>query len=377
MGICHEYSFKRYCCDNKIKGYFYQGKDNEPKKIYGKLKDVQELPLAGHNRLGTEYTANSVLESDFAIIETNKFQWYDDFLPKLEQIYRERERVLSGAWHSDGDNRELYQLDCAAAEGFKLGFELMTMMFSTHPILLKSAIGLCKHSLTTQHYNDYCETWKQYITDCKKKYEDSKVKHYYESDPEGLDVAWGKRVDGRPTILLSEPAIEVIVNKLVSEHETGQIGFHIDDFNSCYADDDNSPNDIPNYGYVSVILPGPKMDRDQVCTHISDEDDKFEKREWEQPGRGIWVPANVVHCGRTPAQGCSREVYLIEVLSNGNISSHNGENGHACKNVKSFRMTLSHLQAIQQRAAEGAARYSRAAADASAAVSTKANIYYI
>ena len=383
MGICHDYSFKRYCCDKKIKGYFYQGKDNEPKKIYGKEEDIQELPFASETGLQTEYTANPVLDSDFATIETDKFGWYNDFLPKLEQIYRQPEKIcLSGAWHSDGDNRELYQLECAAE-----GLDLMTKMFFTHPQLLKSAIGLCKHSLTSQHYADYCATWQQYITDCKKRYEDSKVKHYYASDPEGLDVAWGKGAEGRPTILLSEPAIEVIVNKLVSQHETGQIQFHIDDFNACYADDANSPKDIPNYGYVSVILPGPEMDRDQVCTQISDEDDKFKNRLWEQPDRGIWLTANVVHCGRTPAEGCSREVYLIEVFSNGNFSSHNGENGHACKNVKSFRMTLSQLLEIQcqiqqSRPREGAAAGAAAHASAAvftpeAAVFTKANIYYV
>jgi hypothetical protein len=93
-----------------------------------------------------------------------------------------------------------------------------------------------------------------------------------------------------------------------------------------------------------VLLPGSDHPGDQVCTEIS-----TKARDWERNGAGIWLPTNVLHRGRKPTLDRDRQVFLIEVHSNGNFVAQNGVHGHQCKDVKAFRMTLAQLLDIKNR----------------------------
>ena len=245
---------------------------------------------------------------------------------------------------ADGDHRTFYQLDCA-----NLGTALMTSVFESHPQLLESAIGLCRQSLTLNDWDDYLIQWhaKRDAFALKFTGKDLADRVY---GPDTFDNAWPE-APGRPTVLMYESAIEVVVQKMVTGATLEDQPFHVDSHHSCFTDDTHDTGDAGersrqrlNYGAVTMLLPGSDRPADQVCTEIS-----TLHRDWERNGAGIWLPTNVLHRGRKPVYNCDRHVYLIEVHSNGNFVAQNGVHGHECKHVKAFRMTLAQLLEIKER----------------------------
>ena len=112
-----------------------------------------------------------------------------------------------------------------------------------------------------------------------------------------------------------------------------------------HSDDETSAEKLPNYGAVTMLLPGSNQAQDQVCTEIS-----TMGREWERNGMGIWLPTNVLHRGRKPGGVLDRNNYLFEVHSNGTfMAAKDGNEGHNCRNVKAFRITLQQLLEIKSR----------------------------
>ena len=149
MGKAFIRRFSEYCRENKKKGYFYQG-DARKKTIYGKAGDRGYAERA----MKTEYNCEDIHKSDFALVDTSKFWWYSQYLPRLESIFGNPETCLEIQKNWDGGNhRTLYQLDCE-----ELGIELMTNVFSSHAELLESAIGLCRQSLTSNDWQTYLDT---------------------------------------------------------------------------------------------------------------------------------------------------------------------------------------------------------------------------
>jgi hypothetical protein len=55
------------------------------------------------------------------------------------------------------------------------------------------------------------------------------------------------------------------------------------------------------------------------------------------------VPSNVLHQDARLYQDEPREVYMIQLLANGMPHDRNDIGDHMCKDVKTFRMTLSEL----------------------------------
>jgi hypothetical protein len=332
MGKVFMWRFSDYCRENKKKGYFYQG-DAREKTIYGKAGDREYAERV----MKTKYNCEDINESGFRLVDTSKFSWYSLYLPRLESIFLNPQRYLEIQKNWDGGNhRTLYQLNCK-----KLGIELMTNVFSSHAELLESAIGLCRQSLTSKDWQTYLHTWHAKM----KAFAKNDPRIINGSSPDTKDNAW-YGCKGRPTKLLSDKAIEVHIQKLVTYAVADNQEFHVDGDRSCFTDDDadDSGSKRLNYGTVTMILPGSDSPDDQVSTEISGKG-----RDWEHNGAGIWLPTNVLHRGRKPDNARDRHVYLIEVHSNGNFLVQNGDHGHQCKDVKAFRMTLTQLEDIKNR----------------------------
>jgi hypothetical protein len=329
-------SFKEYCRTNKIIGYFYQG-DGGTKTIYGNPED-QDDDLKERN-----YHCERIInESDLEFVDTSRFEWYSKYIPLLELTFKDtNKRFVQDIFAEDGDHRIFYTLDCE-----EVGKQLMTNVFSTHEKLLDSAIKLCEQSLTLKVWEDYMTQWEEELEVFGKKedWDAVRMERRRGNDKPNMLNSWPGAI-GRPTQLLNDHAIEVIIQKMVTGANLQDQPFHIDDSQSCYTDDATRLN----YGAVTMLLPGSREPADQVCTEISGL-----TRDWEQNGRGIWLPTNVLHRGRKPDYAQDRHVYLIEVHSNGNFVAKNGINGHRCENVKAFRMTLPELQAIKKKHSSGA-----------------------
>ena len=350
------YRFKQYCQEHKIKGFFYQGDGD--RTIYGKEEDLVDADKERN------YTCKDVHASDLAFVDTSKFDWYNVYLPQLESIFKNTKPcdVNISIYDLCGDSRTLSQLDCE-----DVGIQLMTSIFSSHPEVLNSVIGLCRQSLTLNQWNDYYQQFENKVKafykasiekhgDCSsearalKEYEKAlkELRKDRQTDstrsPDTVDNAW-PLVRGRPTQLLHDFAIEVNIHKLVTGADLEDQPFHIDAHHLCYSDDETSAEKLPNYGAVTMLLPGSNQAQDQVCTEIS-----TMGREWERNGMGIWLPTNVIHRGRKPGGVLDRNNYLFEVHSNGTfMAAKDGEKGHNCRNVKAFRITLQQLLEIKSR----------------------------
>ena len=343
MGRVFSYSFGRYCFENKIKSCFYQG-DYVPRTIYGRAEDVQEED----KRKG--YHCEDHDKSDLEIIDTTKFDkdWYSYYIPLLESTFENKDLCQKmDVFTADGDHRTFYQLNCES-----IGTALMTSVFESHPALLDSAIGLCRHSLTNTHWHNYKKLYNEKLeafveTNAKNVNADrlEEWKRHMSVPMDTFDNAW-PRAPRRPTKLLDEPAIEVIVQKMVTGATLEDQPFHVDSHHSCFtgAGTKADSEEALNYCAVTMLLPGSNKPADQVCTEISGK-----TRDWEQNGTGIWLPTNVLHRGRKPVHKCDRHIYLIEVHSNGNFVAENNVHGHQCKDVKAFRMTLPQLEAIKEK----------------------------
>ena len=331
MGRAFVYRFADYCRDNKIKGYFYQG-GAEAKTIYGSSADLED----GDRTRNFKY--EDVDKSDLAFVDTSKFDWYTHYLPLLDSAFQnETLRGTIDVFLNDGDHRTFYQIDCA-----EIGTALMTSVLSSHAKLLDSAIGLCMQSLTLNDWNKYLENW---YTRLQVFTGSTALTSIHVTPPDTLDDAWSEAPE-RPTALLYENAIEVVIHKMVTGAKLEAQPFHIDSHHSCYNDDPTKQ--CLNYGAVTMLLPGSTKPGDQVSTHIS-----TKARDWERNGAGIWLPTNVVHRGRQPVDDCDRHIYLIEVHSNGNFVAKDGGQGHKCKDVKAFTMTLAQLLKIKKRQMAG------------------------
>lgn len=330
MAPSFSYTFSEFCQARQKIGYFYNGNDDE-KTIYGRAQDQTEADREQH----PNYKFKALQDSDLAFVDSRKFYWYDMYLPTLESIF-ENENLcqITNSLTDNGDNRTFYQLDCEKSNNLDLGISLMANLFLTHEKILDSAIGLCSHSLTLDDWKKYTEEWNSRMNAFHKRFPQTR---YFHMDT--LNDAW-PRAKGRPTQLLAEPAIEINIQKLVTSVEVEQQPFHIDDHNSCFTDDLNKG--CPNYGSVTMLLPGSSDNEDQVSTEIS-----TLCRDWECNGRGIWFPTNILHRGRKTEYNRNRHVYLIEVHANGTFIAKNGVHQHECKNVKAFRMTLSQLLRIK------------------------------
>jgi hypothetical protein len=315
MGRTFLYRFADYCWDHKIHSCFYQG-EGRHKTIYGRPEDQPDEDVRSKR-----YRCEDVDKSDLAFIDTSRFRWYSEYIPVLEATFANQDLCQKmDVFSDDGDHRTFYQLDCPS-----LGSALMTSVFATHDALLDSAIGLATQSLTLHDWEEYLRQWQEK----RDKFAEKGFVH----PPSTFDNAWPK-APGRPTVLLDEPAIEVIVQKMVTGATLEDQPFHVDSHHSCFSDvsDDAgaagaagaaSSRQRLNYGAVTVLLPGSDHPGDQVCTEIS-----TKARDWERNGAGIWLPTNVLHRGRKPTLDRDRQVFLIEVHSNGNFVAQNGVHGH-------------------------------------------------
>jgi len=284
------YRFKQYCEENqtRIKGIFYQGEGHIT--VYGSKEHLVDEDKERN------YICKDVSESDLAFVDTRKFGWYSVYLPKLELIFKNTKTCDESIFDIGGDCRTLSQLDCEDVD--------------------ETALKQLREYGWTNSKNS----------------------------PDTVDDAWPK-VRGRPTTLLDDFAIEVVIHKLTTGANLEDQPFHIDDHHSCYSDDENKKEKLPNYGAVTMLLPGSDQAQDQVSTEIS-----TMRRQWERNGRGIWLPTNVIHRGRRPDDRLERNNYLFEVHSNGTfIADKDGDKGHNCRNVKAFRITLQQLLEIKSR----------------------------
>jgi hypothetical protein len=342
MGRVFIYKFADYCRQHKIKSCFYQGGDHD-KTIYGRPEDQPD-----EDKISQRYHCEDMDKSDLAFIDTSRFRWFSEYIPVLESTFQNQDLCQKmDVFSADGDHRTFYQLDCPS-----LGTALMTSVFASHEKLLDSAIGLAMQSLTLNDWNNYLQQWDAQRTAFAERFagkNGARALADHVHPPDRFENAWS-RAPGRPTVLLYEPAIEVIVQKMVTGTSLQDQPFHVDSHHSCYTDAADATRGTEasrqrlNYGAVTMLLPGSDQPGDQVCTEIS-----TLGRDWERNGAGIWLPTNVLHRGRKPAHNRDRQVYLIEVHSNGNFVAQNGVHGHQCKDVKAFRMTLAQLLEIKAR----------------------------
>jgi hypothetical protein len=217
MGRTFLYRFADYCWDHKIHSCFYQG-EGRHKTIYGRPEDQPDEDVRSKR-----YRCEDVDKSDLAFIDTSRFRWYSEYIPVLEATFANQDLCQKmDVFSDDGDHRTFYQLDCPS-----LGSALMTSVFATHDALLDSAIGLATQSLTLHDWNEYLRQWQEK----RDKFAEKGFVH----PPSTFDNAWPK-APGRPTVLLDEPAIEVIVQKMVTGATLEDQPFHVDSHHSCFSD---------------------------------------------------------------------------------------------------------------------------------------------
>jgi hypothetical protein len=345
-----------YSAARSLKPFVFRG-EGPHKTIYGRPEDQPD-----EDKRTKRYHCEDIDKSDLAFIDTSRFRWYSEYIPVLEATFENQDLCQKmDVFSADGDHRTFYQLDSPS-----LGSALMTSVFASHEKLLDSAIGLAMQSLTLNDWNNYLRRWhaKHDAFAQKGLWNDARRLADYVYPPDTFNNAW-PQAPGRPTVLLYEPAIEVIVQKMVTGATLADQPFHVDSHHSCYTDvagvagvaefsaapaasDDSDGVERSrqrlNYSAVTMLLPGSDHPGDQVCTEIS-----TQPRTWERNGAGIWLPTNVLHRGRKPTLNHDRQVYLIEVHSNGNFVAQNGVHSHQCKDVKAFRMTLAQLLDIKNR----------------------------
>lgn len=320
MGKIEEYTFKQWLIRNKIKSIFYSEKPE--KTVYGKFSDFAE-------EWTYRYNYQDITLSDFQQINTRMFPWYDFFLPKLKKVEEGNTHVHCVRGENGNDDQIVYNVEAP-----ELGKQLMTEMFRTHEPLLDSAIRMCALSLTSEHLNSYARDYAAWL----KLVPQSAFRENRVHDIDTYGRAWGAGFWDRPTVLLDEPAIEVLVHKSETYHPQG---FHVDDIHMCFPGEQQ--NNCSNYGMATILLPASRRPRDRVATQISGSESTW-------PGcseDGVFVPSNVLYRDAPLYQDEPREVYMIQLLANGMPHDRNHIGEHMCKDVKAFRMGLSELKDIK------------------------------
>jgi hypothetical protein len=144
----------------------------------------------------------------------------------------------------------------------------------------------------------------------------------------------GWRVLDILTVLLEEPVIEVLVHKSETYHPQG---FHVDNILMCFPGEQQ--NNCSNYCMTTILLQTSRRPRDRVPIQISENESTWPRVSEDR----VFVPSNVLHQDAWLYQDEPREVYMIQLLANGMPQDRNGIGEHMCKDVKTFRMTLSEL----------------------------------
>jgi len=320
MGKVEEYTFKKWLKHNKIKSVFYSGEHE--KIVYGKASDFPQ-------RWASRCNYRDIAQSDFQQINTRSFLWYEFFLPKLKIVEEGNTRVHYVRGEHGHDDQIMYNLEAP-----ELGKQLMTEMFRTHASLLDSAIRMCALSLTSEHWNSYARDYAEWLKNVPER-------AFLQNRVNDIDTharAWGDGFWDRPTVLLEEPAIEVLVHKSETHHPQG---FHVDDIDLCFPGEPQ--NNCSNYGMATILLPASRRPRDRVAIKTSGS----ENTSPDLPEDGVFVPSNVLYQDARLYQDEPREVYMIQLLANGMPHNKNGIGAHICKDVKAFRMTLSELKHIK------------------------------
>ena len=314
MGKWRGYTFKSWLIRKKKKSIFYYGEQS--RTIYGDYPDFPGSWGYGYNYLKTG-------QSDFQTINTSRFPWYDFFIPELKKVWEGNTHVP----YVRGEHGNDHQIICNV-EAQTLGQRLMTEMFRTHTTLLDSAIRMCELSLTLKD-------WESYESDYAEWFKTVPPSATRVLEMDILGRAWGDGFWERPTVLLEEPAIEVLVHKSETYHPQG---FHVDDLDMCFPG--NGKN---NYGMATILLPASRRPQDRVAIQISES----EITRPEGSGDGVFVPSNVLYQDAPLYQDETREVYMIQLLANGMPHDKNDIGKHKCRDVKAFRMTLGDLKAIK------------------------------
>jgi hypothetical protein len=319
MGKVEEYTFKQWLQRNKIKSIVYSG---EHKNIYGKRSDFP-------NYQASACKFHDITQSDFQQINARGFLWYDFFLPKFKKVEEGSTRVHYVRGEHGHDDQIIYNIEAP-----ELGKQLMTEMFKTHENLLESAIRMCALSLTSEHWSAYGRDHAEWL----KTVPEVAFRRERVRDVDTYGRAWGRGFWDRPTVLLEEPAIEVLVHKSETHHPQG---FHVDDVDMCFPGEQH--HNCSNYGMATILLPASRRPRDRVAIQMSGSESTW-------PGGsedGVFVPSNVLYQDARLYQDEPREVYMIQLLANGMPHNRNGVGEHICKDVKAFRMTLSELNYIK------------------------------
>ena len=314
MGRMYEYTFKSWLIRKKKKSIFYYGEQN--RTIYG---DQSDFPgVWGHG-----YKYENTTLSDFQTINTSRFPWYDFFIPELKKVWEGNTHVHYVRGEHGNDDQIVYNVEAQT-----LGKQLMTEMFRTHTTLLDSAIRMCELSLTSKDWESYEMDYAEWLTTVPSSaFRGNRVLAI-----DTNDRAWGAGFWERPTLLLPEPAIEVLVHKSETYHPHG---FHVDDLNMCFPGN--------NYGMATILLPASRGPRDRVAIQLSES----EITRPEGSGDGVFVPSNVLYQDAPLYQDETREVYMIQLLANGMPHDKDNIGEHRCRDVKAFRMTLSELTDIK------------------------------
>lgn len=336
MAKTYWFTFEMWAILNKIKCMFYKGEEDEPLIVYGDSKDMPDH---------THFTFQNIEDSDLMSLDVNRFKWYTKYQPKLGHIFEtefeDKCCIHYKRWEGN-DDRTMYNIDCP-----QLGHQLLKEIFTTHTRELDAAIRMCDLSLTSETWNSYLRDYKEWKQTIPSNTRASQIK----CNVDNQRLAWGKMFFNRPTVLLDEPAIEVSIHRLDTSVNSLPQGFHVDDPKLCFRGTTSAQ--CTKYGMACIILPGSANPTDQLSTEISSV-----SRTWERNGAAIWMPTNVVHGGRG-TQDTNRNIYIIEILANGQAHMINGHGEHKSENLKAFRMRLSELLEIQQHVGKSAGKRSR------------------
>jgi len=281
--------------------------------------------------------ARAPAESDLQQIDARAFSWFNNFLPRADAIEDElaRPHVERGR---GARAQVIYNVEAP-----ELIRELITEILETHPRVLDAAIRMCALSLTTAHWQAYLRDhaeWMQALPENPRRSGALPA-----NTPEN---AWGRGFLSRPTVLLDEPAIEVLLYK--SEGFVCR-EWHLDNDYASFPGDQR--DSIINYGVARILLPGSRAAQDRVAIEASGRPGTWPSAEAGKEA-GVFVPSNVLNrdvClpqDRQEHAIRNKKCWRIQLCANGMPATESDcDSIYTHAFLRPIRVTLSELQRVK------------------------------
>ena len=331
-------TFARWLKQQKIKSIFYHGERPRNERYDPELEPTM-YGLRKNLTPGMENCvyARAPAESDLQQINARAFLWFNHFLPRVDAIDDDNAHTH---FERGGGAHVIYNME--APELIK---ELFTDILKTHPGVLDAAIRMCALSLTEDHWQAYRHDHAKWLQTVGERARERGPMYV---DPQTLAEAWGPEFKNRPTLLLDEPAIEVLLYK--SEGFVCR-EWHLDNDYASFPGDQR--DSIINYGVARILLPGSRAAQDRVAIEASGRPGTWPSAEAGEEA-GVFVPSNVLNrdvClpqDRQEHAILNKKCWIIQLCANG-MPAAERDCGlqHAHAHVRPIRVTLSELERIK------------------------------